>query len=237
MGKLSLFFFMLVASFGFGVAQTAIFPIDGSVRGTHVVNMIATLNSAPYYTTQSEVVIQLSSTIPFPYAPYVVNGLIPYVQSATPATNDTLLIVKYLPPGTTAQYLVVPIEQILVLAYSSVPLPKGSSYTSNFNAGIAPYLSVNTVQRAADIQNVVSTLLNTTPYKSSRSSVALYTTVSGPYNPAIPNSLVTRVQGVTLVSPNDTLLLVTYLANQNIPSTLVLAAEQVQSVVYYPNSN
>jgi hypothetical protein len=231
---------LFAASAAFGASQETIFPIDAMHRGLQIVTMVTTLNAPPYNAPtvpQYEVAIQLASRLAFPSAPLVVNGLIPYVVSATPAPNDTLLIVKYQPRGTTPHYLVVPVEQVLAVVYSPIAITSTTGFSTNYLTGITPLLSINPVQRAADIQNVVGTLMTSPIYKTAKSTVAVYTTLSGPFYPAIQNGLITQVQSVRLVSANDTLMLITYLSNQNVTGTIIVAAEQVIEVVYYPNGS
>ncbi|MES2274090.1 MAG: hypothetical protein V4487_07850 [Chlamydiota bacterium] len=212
---------------------TTIFPIDPMQRGLNIAKMVATLTTAPYNIPQSEVAIQTLSTTPFPYASYVVNGLIPYVQTISLAPYDTLLIVKYVPPGASPQYLVVPIELISEVIYSPVTIP-ATGFTSSFANGVIPFFSIDPVKRAADIQSIATTLLTSAPYKTATSKVGILTTLSGPFFLPLQNGLIYNVQSVTLMAANDTLLLIKYLSTQFVSSTIVVAAEQVQQVVYFP---
>ncbi|MDE3045430.1 MAG: hypothetical protein KGJ02_02130 [Verrucomicrobiota bacterium] len=213
-----------------------LYPVDVSQRGLGVVSMVNTLLSTPYATNGSEVAIQTSTTIPFPYAPYVVNGIIPYVQSIASASNNTLLIVAYQPIGTNVQYLVVPVEQIIAILYSPKKILTSTAFTSTYASGYVVQTSVDLIQRASDIQGVVTTLLTASPYKTQASTVGLQTTLSGSYYPPISTTtgLIQNVQSVTLVSGNSGLLLVSYLSPKRISGTIVIAAEQVEEVIYYP---
>ena len=198
--------------------------------------MISTLNSAPYNGSTSEVALQLVSNAVFLYAPYVVNGLIPYVSSVSPAPNDTLLLVTYYPsiPKVGPLYLVVPIEQVTAVIYSPVPLYPGSSFSSTYMNGLTPWLYISPTERASDIISMVNTLL-APPYNGGASNVALYTTLSGPFYPPVSGGVIQNVQSVTQVSVGDTLLLVSYLSpTTNALGTIVVAVEQVLEIVYYP---
>ena len=92
-----------------GIA-TAVFPIDPMQRGKDIANMVTTFLASPYLTSLSEVAIQTAR-----------NGLITDVQGINPAPNYTLLIVKYFSAGDISQYVVVPVEQILEVIYSTTP--------------------------------------------------------------------------------------------------------------------
>ncbi len=232
--KILIFF---IHSTVFAASQTTYFHIDAATRGAEITSMIATLNSAPYNGAQSEVGLQLISNAAFPYAPYVYGGLIPYVASVNPAPNDTLLLVTYypsLPKGIGPLYLVVPIEQVTSVVYSPVPIAPGSTFSSNYMNGITPLLTVDPILRAADIENMIATLL-APPFNGGSSSVALYTTLSGPFYPPISGGIIQNVQSVTQIVPNDTLLLVSYLSpTTNMQGTIIVAVEQVLEIVYYP---
>ncbi len=213
---------------------TTIFPINSVQRGLSISQIITTFTSSPYNVPQSEVAIQTLSTIPFPYAPYVANGLIPYVQSASLAPNDTLLIIRYKPPAATTQYLVVPIELISEVIYSPITIPSSPGFTSTFPNGVVPFFSIDPVQRAADIQSITTTLLTSAPYKTSTSKVGILTTLSGPFFLPLQNGLISNVQSIALASANDSLLIVKYLSTQFISGTIIVTAEQVQQIVYFP---
>jgi hypothetical protein len=213
-----------------------VYEIDPTERGADIIKMVTTYNSAPFKGPSSEVVLQTRLRGTAGYAPAVVNGLIPYVQSIATATNGTLFIVTYLTPDRSIpQYIVVPVEQIVAVAYSPIAIPT-TGFTSVNGTGVLPFYSIDLADRAADIQNVVNTLLTTAPYKTSISGVTIQTSLSGPYNPPIAaGGIIPNVKSVSLAfAPNKTMMLISYLSQAFIPGTIAVSVEQVQQVIYLP---
>lgn len=225
-----------------------VYPIDPSKRGADIVSMVSTLTKAPYNTTGFGVFIQTkyATTDTSSYAPGIINGVIPYVQSITPATNGTLLIVTYYLSGasSTPYYFVLPVEQtVAVIYYQQAPKTTSGMFFAPTVAGNFSYYPIDLEKRAIDIQNVVNTLLTTKPYFTSTSQVAILTSLTGPFYPPTGNSgVIFNVKNVSFTSPtNNTLMLIKYLPYSggitplsSTQYTLVLAVEQVLQVVYIP---
>lgn len=199
-----------------------IFPIDPMDRGEDLIKMFATLSSAPYKTTLSQIALQTTR-----------NGLIPNVQSLTPSTYSTLLIVAY-KITSVFQYVVVPVEQVVELVYSPVAIPLQSTFTSSIISGALPIFSVDLMQRAVDIQNVVTTLTTTAPYKTAVSKVGIQSTLSGPFYLSFTNGFIPDVQSISVQpAQNGTLLLVSYKFGFQ-TTTIVVAPDQIFGIVYLP---
>src|SRR3989338_2621144 len=121
--------------------STAVFSINPMLRGADLLTMFSTLSVVPYKTAQSQLALQTTQS-----------GLIPNVQSLSAATYKTLLIVAY-KPGSTPQYIVVPVEQITELIYSPVTISSASVFTSlTAPSGNFPFFAVDLSQRATDIE-------------------------------------------------------------------------------------
>ena len=98
--------------------QTTVFPLDSGTRGTQIVTTFKSLSVAtginyPQFALQTSIGNSSYATYKF-----ISNGYIPYVQSITPTTNNTLIIVGYQPNTTTSTlYVVVPPEQVTTMLY------------------------------------------------------------------------------------------------------------------------
>lgn len=218
--------------------QTAVYPIEASTRGTEIVNSFRSLSpTANRGTVLPEILLQTSIANNPQYTTYryLVNGVIPYVQNITQTTYNTLLIVSYWTPAMSnvTQYLVVPVEQIVMLpyfpySYYTPPTP----FAATAPPGTIPYFSINPTQRAADIASVVSQLL-TTFKQTGNTQVWIQTTLSGPFNYPVPNGL---LQNVRSVSVNNSLLQITFSPPNFTPNqTIIVAPEQVQQITYLAN--
>ena len=171
------------------------------------------------------------------YAPSVLNGMIPFVQSVATGPNKTLFIISYKGARNSSQtqYIVVPVEQILSVVYSTRTIAT-TGFTVTPPTGMIPYFPINLPLRAEDIQNVVATLVTSAPYATPISSVAIQTTLDGPFYPTITDGLIPDVQNISLAaSPNETLLLVNFIGPYNQLASVVVAVDQVEQVIYYPN--
>lgn len=235
-----------------------VYPINPGSRGQDIIAMFTTLNKAPFKINgQSQIALQTTN-----------NGLITNIQAITPMKNYTILLIAYLlpsnalPPGHVGKnaqnisqgYVAVPIEQIVELIYSPTIMSVSSIFTSKVPQGILPVFSVDLAQRAADIQEVVTLLINP-PIAikgSAFTPVSIITGISGPYYQGTANtsatSLITggvipQVQAVdTSIAPNGTLLLITFKPlqpNQYITSggfaSIVVAPDQIFGIVFTQN--
>lgn len=197
-----------------------IFPIDPMDRGKDLVSMFSTLSSAPYKTTTSQIALQTTR-----------NGLIPNVQALSPSTYSTLLTVTY-KITSILQYVVVPVEQIVELVYSPVAIPFQATFTSSISGGALPIFSVDLMHRAVDIQNVVTTLLTTAPFKTVSSKVGLQTTLSGPFYLSFTNGFIPDIQSISMQSAaKGTLLLVNYKFGF-LTTNIVVGPDQIFGIVY-----
>lgn len=239
-------FFVFVNPFAaiFADAPITIFEIDATQRGSDIASLIGVLTRRPYNANPSyEVAIQTASL----NGVGIVSGIIPYVQSVTPATNETLLIVTYLPkPGNSiVQYIVVPVEQISLVLYaaastnSGAPISQLTPFVSSFPSGVLPRLSISPIARAADIVNVFNLLLGK-PYFAYQ--VDILTTLTGnfppigfPFTPSLTNGSIQNVIGIK--NQNDFLLITYQPRLSNTVYTIVAAPEQVQQMVYYSPHN
>jgi hypothetical protein len=217
--------------------SSAVFPINPTHRGADIISMVSTLSAAPYRTPTSEVSIQTAFSGTLSYAPSVLNGMIPFVQSIATGPNQTLFIIAY--QGTRnspqTQYIVVPVEQLLSVVYSTRTIAT-TGFSVTPPTGMIPYFPINLALRAEDIQNVVATLVGTAPYATPVSSVAIQTTLDGPFYPTITGGFIPDVQSISLASsPNETLLLVNFIGPYNQSASVVVAVDQVEQVIYYPN--
>jgi len=217
--------------------SSAVFPINPTHRGADIESMVSTLSASPYVTPTSEVSIQTAFSGTLSYAPSVLNGMIPFVQSVATGPNKTLFIISYKGARNSSQtqYIVVPVEQILSVVYSTRTIAT-TGFTVTPPTGMIPYFPINLPLRAEDIQNVVATLVTSAPYATPISSVAIQTTLDGPFYPTITDGLIPDVQNISLAaSPNETLLLVNFIGPYNQLASVVVAVDQVEQVIYYPN--
>ena len=229
-----------------------LYPIDATARGKGIVQAVNAAFSPPSGTAATtEVVIQTAASPSFLYAPYVSNGLIPYVQnSLVSAPNYTLFIVPYLPGNTmttTIQYLVVGVEQIVGVFYSplnSTPAISGNSsgYTSTFSSNVLPLYSIDPYHRAADIASITTTLLTNPLYTQNNSQVWIQTTLNGSsprgfYPPFYSNfpGCIPYVQGISQIV-GTAFLQITYqnVRYPGITGSVIVSAEQIQQIVYFP---
>jgi len=228
--------------------------IDPSVRGPEIEAVVTIFNDPlhvpRFVTKQSEVAMQMRDTFLLSpaFAPEIAGlaGFIPYVTSADAMTapNGTLLIVTYLPdgPNTTPQYLVVPTEQVAVIMYSSMYIPP-SKLSTDFPPAVIPQYNVDPLKRAIDLAAVFTKLNDpTSVFKklAPLSSVGIFTTLEGPYNPPIYDAppisggFIPYVKSITL---SGSYLLVEftpfYGSGYKNTATIAVAAEQVIQMVYY----
>lgn len=215
--------------------QTVLYPVEASTRGTEIFNSFKTLSpTANRGTVLPEILLQTKIVNNPQYMTYryLVNGVIPYVQNITQTTYNTLLIVSYLTSalGNVTQYLVVPVEQIIMLPYfpNSYYVPPTPFSAANLNGAIS-YFSIHSTERALDIVSAVSQLL-TTFKQSGNTQVWIQTTLNGPFNYPVPNGL---IQNVKSVSVNNSLLQITFSPPNFTPNqVIVVAPEQVQQITY-----
>lgn len=225
--------------------------IDPSTRGDELVKMITTLNTSPFLSTYSEVALQAGdSFLATPnFAPSVTGGFIPYVQSVVAAKNKTLLVVTYKGGSPIRdQYLVMPVEQVSAIMYSPKEIVLPSFQTSQLNGGptniistyppyVYPLYSIAPALRAADIKEIFDLLSTTLPYfKRGVSSVGMFTTINGPFDPPIHGGFIPNIKSITISS--SVFLLVTYKpltqsGKTYTDTTIVVPAEQVRQLTYY----
>ncbi len=200
------------------------FPIDPTSRGNDLIQMFSTLTTISSNTPLSQVAIQTTR-----------NGLLANVVSITPTTNNTILLVQYWPTGTAVpQYMAVFVEQVVMMVYSDTIISASSAFTSTYPNGIISTFSVDMKKRADDLAKICS-ILNAPPLRSPLSSVALQTTLSGPFYASITNGLIPKILSIiATATPNETLLLVTYQSSLFQTSTIVVAPDQVYGIVYTP---
>jgi hypothetical protein len=222
-------------------SQTVVFPIDVSQRGAEIINTFNGLARGSGIQVP-EVAFQTNLTANPQYTAlrYITNGIIPYIQSITQTTHNTLLIVGYLPPqfSSRIQYIVVPVESVIDFLYFPLrsTLPSSSAaFTSTYSTGTLPFFTVDPKQRSADIVSAVVTLFSN-PFKNSNTTqVWLQTTLDGPFNQAIINGLIRNVTGISV---SNSLIQVTYQPlGQATAYTIILAPEQVQQILYIFNYN
>ncbi len=163
------------------------------------------------------------------------NGLLANVLSITPTTNNTILLIEYFPTGTImAQNAAILVEQIVAMIYSNTIIATSSTFTSKYPGGIVSTFSVDMKKRATDLQKIFS-ILNAAPYVGPLSSVGLQTTLAGPFYAPFTNGLIPNIISINATAtPNETLLLVTYQSSSFQTSTIVVAPDQVYSIVYVP---
>ncbi len=228
-----------------------LYQIDASTRGKDFAKILSTAFTLA--TSAGEVVIQTQATPPFLSAPGVHNGIIPYVQN-TPmfpyaGPNSTLFIFAYNPNGSVGisqntQFLVVGIEQIVTVAYRntiSPPFPLTPPFQSIYADRVYPLYFINPVARAADIQNVAQQFLTspTTFNGNSASQLWIITTLSGPfYVPFTTHVAPGAIPNVTAISVlSNEFLQITYKPLSSLFQwSVIVSAEQVQQIVFYPNN-
>jgi hypothetical protein len=242
------FFFFCSAMLLEANAPYDLYTIDMSKRGQEFVKALNTAFSIA--TTSGEVVIQTMANPAYIRSPGVTNGVIPYVQQSTftVAPNSTLFIVPYNPKGNigitpNTQYIVIGIEQVVTLAYRNTVSPPFalSGFNSVYANNVYPLYSIDPIQRAADIQSIVNTLI-TSPgsYNGSSgiSQVWIWTTLSGPFY--VPFSrfqtgLIPRVTAISVLS--NSLLQITYQPfSSSFAWSVIVGAEQVQQIIFYPTN-
>lgn len=225
-----------------------LYEIDASQRGTELLGAFNQLKTALTTNLFTPPVIEMQTTLPnnIPYAGYkgiYKNGIIPFVQTISGTTYNTLLLVSYVTPTYNTQYpfyIVLPVEQVTSLLYfqtiSNLPVPSvatAPSFSAAFPPNVIPYYSVNPAHRAADIVSAVNQLRSkfTEP---SLNQIWIQTGVAGPYrDPSTPNGLLKNVLSVSLVG--NGLLQITFRPLDQTPQTtgtVYVSAEQVQQILY-----
>jgi hypothetical protein len=250
--------FILCAVFLFQMAALRASPplwlytIDATTRGISILSAVSTAYTPvfPVSNSTQEVAIQTRTAAPFIYAPYVQNGLIPYVLGTdefVSGPNFTMFIVPYLPITTfTIQYLVVGVEQVVDVLYSSragVQNPVSlSGYTSTFANEVLPLYSINPVHRAADIGFIVNTLLTDPTYNMPNvSQVWIQTTLrsaatNGFYPAFYSPGYIPYVTAIYHI-PGTSYLQIYYQNRRQMPGyqgSVIVSAEQIEQIVYYP---
>ncbi len=214
----------------------ALYQIDPKQRAMDIINMFNTFNGKSYNTNTSRIALQTTR-----------NSLINWLQSITPTSNYTLLIVGYGGQNKNTQYVILPVEQITEVIYSSGTIIGG--FSASATSGILPIFEVNLLDRANDIIQVVNSLLSpssrTTYNTNGDVQVALQTSLTGStgtqvqggvYAP-VTNGLISDVQSVSLNSSSyGTLLLVTYAYGNNNTQTasISVGTEQIYGINFYP---
>jgi hypothetical protein len=221
--------------------EQVLYPIDAGARGTQIVNSFALFTPSggtnlPYYVLQTG----MPNNTYYTTTRFISNGIIPYVQSITKTTYNTLLIIGYLPPPSSGQqsilqYVVVPSDEIVALNYfpqNFGPIPNiATPFTSSAIPGTIPFFSVDPAQRASDIASAVNTLMTTLKNSGTNSQVYVQTSLNGPFNPPLPKPGL--LQNITKVAYNNTLVQFTFLTSAQQPAqTVLVAPEQVQQIFY-----
>lgn len=225
--------------------QTVVFPIDANQRGTDLLSMF---NSFSRSTGQNYPQFILQTNLPsnnnYLTYRYLQNGMIPYVQSITATTYNTLLIIGYITPSypSMIQYIVLPPENVIDLLYfssRSYPPTSNTAFTSTYSSSTLPFFSVDQKQRAADILSAWTQLKNLNINSANTTQVWFQTTLNGPFNPTlIYNGTPGLVRNVTNITVTNSLLNVTFKpTGQTIAQTIILAPEQVQQIIYVFNYN
>ncbi len=220
--------------------NTTLYPIDASQRGFEITNSFKSLDHASG-AQLPEIAIQTTLTAPPPYQTYkyMINGIIPYVQSITQTPHNTLLIITYAPAQTPSilQYIVLPTEQVVELlhfTFATQPITN-APFTSSVISGTIPFYSVDSKERAEDIVSAVTQLL-ASPFKTLQiNQVWIQTTLNGPFNPSIPNGLLKNVTGIFV---DNSLIRIQFLQpNQSITQTVFVSPEQIQQILYIRDLN
>lgn len=241
--RFKIFLFFAVASSLFADNPLTLFKIDPTTRGPEITSIVAMFNAPPYFTKLSEVAIQTGSgfIVSPAFAPLVVGGMIPYVQSAASSPNGTLLTVTYLPNGSSTknQYLIVPIEKMAAVMFSPKPIRPPSPITSTYPGGELPRYDVDPALRAADLETVFHDFKVTLLKEQAQSTIGIFTTLSGPFNPPIFGGFIPNVQRVTASGAYLTIVYFPFSSNgrtyHRTDATIIVTAEQVIQMVYYAN--
>jgi hypothetical protein len=211
----------LVAS---GANGPIVYQIEASQRGFDIAKMVTQLSGSGIFTG---VALQTTSQLLY------------NVISLTPATNYTMFIVNYATTSGAVNHIVVPVEQILEVVYRPYPQKFSSNqqYAVGSVSGVLPYISVDPVERAADIQSIFN-YLNTTGRSSFSPSVYkiyIQTSLDLSNYYGLTSGVIVDARSVTISSgSNGTLMLISYQYNTNTYS-VVIAPEQVVSITYSTN--
>ena len=219
------------------LGATTVFPIDPTQRGKDISQLFTTLSKSPYLKSSSEIALQTTLNGTSAYAPGIVNGFIPYIQKLDAAPHSTLYVVTYLTSagGGPPQYIVVAVEQIIDLIYSSLAISNSGFGSTNLNNSLT-FFSIDLPKRAEDIRSIVRTLLTQKPYSTASSTVAIQTTLTGSFYPPFSNGLIPKVLDVSLTSAaNETMLLITFQSSSYVNGTIVVGVDQVAQIIYFPN--
>jgi hypothetical protein len=222
-----------------------LYPIDAGQRGTRIYHSFNTTlfpisggTNLPYFIMQTTLPNNTYNTT----TRFILNGIVPYVQSITSTTYNTLLIVSYLPPPNSGQqsimqYVVVPSDEIVTLNYfpqNYGPVPNiETPFNSTAAPGTLPFFSVDPAQRASDIVQAINMLMNNAPFKNTEtnSQVWVQTTLTGPYNPPLPEpGLLKYIQADTYT--NGLIQITFQTSPQQTAQTILVAPEQVQRIIY-----
>lgn len=250
---------LIACGFSIGNANQPLnlYTIDASTRGKDFSSILTTAFTLA--TTAGEVVIQTSG-VPTNLQNSIPTGVIPFVQQGTlslptskaipyAAPNNTLFLFGYNPKGQSGlsiytQYIVVGIEQIVTVAYRNTINPPfrftNGVFNSLYSSNLLPLYTINPTLRAADIVDITQKFISfpSAFNGNSGSQVWILTTLTGPFyvpfalrvDPqAIPN--VTAIQ----VLANEYLQITYYPQSSNFPWTVIVPAEQIQQIVFYPN--
>jgi len=203
--------------------QPAIYVIDPMQRGKDLLHMFATLSKPPLGTNTSQIAIQTLR-----------NGLISDVIDIDSAKNSTIFIIKYFVRHNFSQYVVVPVEQIMEMVYSSTTI--SGDFSSTITTGVLPLFEMDMIERAEDIIDIFAKL-STGKYKNPSSLVSLQTALTGQfYTPAIKNGLIPNIQSISLNgSTFGTVLLVGFRQsnNQKTDFFVVVPTEQIFAINYF----
>lgn len=231
-----------------------LYEIDAGQRGTELLTVFNALKTSLTTNLFSPPLLEMQTTLPnnIPYAGYkgiYQNGIIPFIQTITGTTYNTLLLVKYLTPTVGTQYpfyIILPVERVTSLLYfptiANLPNPSVAAappFVAAFPPNVIPYYAVNPMHRAADIVSAVTQLRDLFT-QASLNQVWIQTGVTGPYrDPSTPNGLLKNVLSVSLVG--NGLLQITFRPLDQVPlntGTVYVPAEQVQQILfirYYNN--
>jgi hypothetical protein len=206
--------------------QPAIYVIDPMQRGKDLFDMFVTLSKPTLNTSTSEIAIQTTR-----------NGLISDVVGINPAKNYTVFIVQYFVRNNFSQYIVVPVEQITEMIYSTTTI--SGNFGSTVTTGLLPVFEMDMIERAQDVIDIFAKL-STGVYKTGSSQVALQTTLTGPYYASsLKNGLIPNIQSISLnESPYGTLLLVAFRQSnsQKTDFFIVVPTEQIFAINYFQGS-
>ncbi|MDE3055523.1 MAG: hypothetical protein KGI80_02350 [Verrucomicrobiota bacterium] len=226
-------------------APPAFFSIDPSTRTTQLIDLLQRLQKQPFSaqsTYEISLITQINGVQGF--VPFLNNLVLPTAPPplASAGVFKTLLIAWYrtTPGGASAQnkYLVLFIEQILQMVYSTQTISSSSVQAPVHALATLPYYPINPVERALDIQAAVYTLNSLQPYNlhGAAPNVSLTTTLRGTYNGAeLQNGVIPFVR---MVQPYGTMMIITYQlsATNNVAQYIVLSSDQVVAINYTKNS-